>query len=226
MTENKPEGNDMSHEGNFSEVVIDIETYQDITDQQIEAMSKEIQAPKNWKDPAKIEKYIEDKKTELIGKAALSPRTGKVVCVGLGIRIRNESEWRFETYEGIDEGLILKQADTRLQELNAVKIITFNGKHFDIPFLLARQMKANQPTEFKLPTGYDKRHVDLFELLGRDGSLGAWSAAILGKPHNQDGSDVAAMVEAGQWDELTAYCLDDVRHTAELYERLELVAGP
>lgn len=216
----------MSHEGNFSEVVVDIETYQDITAEQIDAMSKGIQAPKNWKDPAKIEKYIEDKKKEIIERAALSPLTGKVVCIGFGRRIRNEEEWLCETCVGMDEKTILGAMDSYLHGCNATKIITFNGKRFDIPFLLARQMKHNVSTEFKLPIGYDKRHVDLFDLLGRDGSLGAWSAAILGKPHEQDGSDVAAMVEREAWDELAAYCLDDVRHTAELYERLQLVAGP
>lgn len=217
----------MSHEGNMHEVVIDIETYADITQDQLERMAADIQAPKNWKDPEKIAAYVEKAKADLVSKAALSPRTGKIVCVGMCIRNVGESgaEWKPWMLATSDERNLLNMVDVVLDGCAVTRIITYNGKRFDLPYLVARCMMHDMKTRFKFPVGYDRRHVDMFELLGKDGGLGAWSDAILHEPHDQDGSDVAGMVEAGLWDDLSNYCMTDVRHTVALYERMQAVTN-
>ena len=217
----------MSHEGQMHEVVLDIETYADITPEQLERMATGIQAPKNWKDPEKIAAYIEKAKADLVEKAALSPRTGKVVCVGMCIRNVGESgaEWEPWVLATADERKLLNMIDVVLDGCAITRIVTYNGRRFDLPYLVARYMGHNITTLFKFPAGYDRRHVDVFELLMKDGSLGAWSDAILHEPHDQDGSDVAGMVEAGLWDDLSDYCMTDVWHTARLYDRIKKVVG-
>ena len=222
----------MSHEGQIHEVVLDIETYADITPEQLERMAADVEAPKNWKDPEKIAAYIEKKKAEIVEKAALSPRTGKVVCVGLALRRLGVegAPWELLALSGADEAVVLQEMDLALHAHSVSRVITFNGKRFDIPFLVARLMRQDQCTAFKLPIGHDKRHVDLWEVLtswgkGVTGGLGAWSDAILGEPHDQYGSDVAGMVDAGAWGDLESYCLQDVRHTAVLYDRMLAVTG-
>mgnify|MGYP001489403492 CR=1 FL=1 len=217
----------MSHEGQIHEVVLDIETYADITPEQLERMAADVEAPKNWKDPEKIAAYIERKKAEIVEKAALSPRTGKVVCVGLLFRNVGETgaEWKPWALASPDEDDLLRMVDTVLHGATITRIITFNGKRFDLPYLVARYMTHAMQTRFNLPVGHDKRHIDLWDLLGRDGSLSAWGDAILGAPKEKTGADVAAMVDAGEWDAIKAYCLDDVRMTAALYDRLCAVTG-
>ena len=215
----------MSHTNPSTDVVIDIETYQDIPPEVLKARVSKIKAPKGWKDPEKIEAHRLQKQAEIREKAALSPITGRVVAVGLGLR-RNGSGWEFGCFvdRNNDEAGLLTEVDRALFEIDHGHLITFGGSRFDLPFLVARAMRHRMPLRYRWPVvRYSKRHIDLRELLG-EGSLSEWAALVLGQEKNGNGSDVAGLVEGEKWDELRAYCLGDVRITAKLFDAYEQCA--
>jgi len=215
----------MTNENPSTDLVIDIETYQDIPEEVLESRRSQIQAPANWKDPDKIAKYVEEKTAEIASKAALSPLTGRVVAVGMGLR-RNKGNWEFACFvDRINyEEKLLGEVDRALFAVEHGHLITYNGTRFDIPFLVARAMRHGLTLMYKWPLArYAKRHLDLFSIL-QSGSLSDWSALVLGETKKSSGADVAAMVSEERWDDLKTYCLADVKITARLYDAIERCA--
>lgn len=96
----------------------------------------EVEAPSNYKDPAKIEAYREQKRVEMMEAAALSPVTGQILAIG----IRRDGE--FYAYDG-DERSILS-AFWRLIAPKGVitqRVVGFNSNRFDLPFCIRRSWK-------------------------------------------------------------------------------------
>jgi len=213
------------------EIVLDIET----ANAEVPAALKErlleaIAAPSNWKDPAKIEAYIAQKRAEAEEKFALSPLTGRITCIGLGL-----GETGRRLFCNPDEATILNEAFRAINEFQdywryEARLVTFGGRTFDVPFLLARAAILG----VSLPIGWDGSrllrpfsdfHVDLFELLGKTGSLTEWALAFgldLGEPGiaNLKGSEMPAFWDAGDFEKIKAHCENDVRLTYELASRL------
>lgn len=114
-------------------------------------------------------------------------------------------------------------------------IVTFNGIAFDIFVLRMRSAVLGVDLPFSLDTPrYRPEPIcDLYEVLtgwGRntrergEGGLLAF-ARIFGLAHatkesGMDGSQVAGLVDAGRWEEIAAYNLEDARVTWQLFERL------
>lgn len=104
--------------------------------------------------------------------------------------------------------------------------VTFNGKRFDVPFLLARSAHHRvRPTRQDLTDTYPYSHQPHADLLH------AWPYAYtlddmctlldVASPKNGfNGGDVADAVEAGELARVVAYCSDDVRATWECYRQL------
>lgn len=213
-------------------IVLDIETYPDVSEEHLEQIRANLKAPSGYKDPVKIKAYIEKEKVKALSKAGLSPRTGRAVCVGIGVRTHDggkppRPQWDFAAFvdKENDEEKLLTTIDEVLNEQIHGHLITFDGRRFDLPYLAARAMKHNMALKYRWPLGYNSTHVDLFELLGKEGKLDAWAMGLLGRAKTSHGSEIARMVEAGQWDEIKAHCLEDVQMTAELYDRLVRVAS-
>lgn len=111
--------------------------------------------------------------------------------------------------------------------------ITFNGKRFDAPFLLARTYAVGlTPTRWDLLDRHLYRHhphtdlSHLFKYLGL-----ADVCALLGveSPKQSDlfdavldGSQVAPAVQAGRIDRVAEYCERDVTATLDCYHRTKL----
>jgi DNA polymerase elongation subunit (family B) len=187
-------------------------------------MQDKIKAPKNYKDPDKIATYIEREKANVLDKAALSPLTGRIIAVGLGIRRGSTWEQAVFVDKLGDEGALLHAVDSVLDELVCGHLVTFNGKRFDLPFLAARAMRHKMKLAYRWPLGkYHPRHIDLCDLLG-SGSLDDWATAILDKPKALLGSAIAELVKAEKWEDIRAHCLEDITLTAELFEAYEAVA--
>lgn len=212
-----------------TDVVLDIETYQDMSEEQRVRLEEACKAPENYKDRAKIAAYIEKAKKKVLDKAALSPRTGRVVCVGIGIHTLDDDKnptWGCVAFvdESNEEEKLLRIVDDALADILRGHLITFNGRRFDLPFMAARAMRHGLNLRYRWPLGYHPLHIDLFELLGKEGGLDAWAMGILGRSKATSGSEIAGMVEAEEWDKLREHCLEDIRMTAELFDRLEGVA--
>lgn len=211
------------------DIVLDIETYQDVSDEQREHLEAGVSAPKNYKDAGKIAAYVEKAKAEILDKAALSPRTGRIVAVGIGIRKLDDNgvpEWEVAAFvdKENEEEKLLKIIDDLLWENMHGHLITFNGRRFDLPFLAARAMRHNMNLRYKWPLGYHPLHLDLFDLLGKEGGLDAWAMGILGMSKATSGSEIAGMVKAMNWDGIRQHVVLDVTMTAHLFDRLEKVS--
>jgi uncharacterized protein YprB with RNaseH-like and TPR domain len=202
-----------------NDIVLDIETVADVDSPALEAMASEIKAPGNYKDEKKIEAYIEQKRRDLIEKAALSPLTGRIVAIGL---LQVEEGAAPEVYMDHAEGEagIIIVANQWLEEHGVGHLVTFNGRSFDLPFLLARSIRHDLELSYKWPIGYSGRHIDVRELLGKQGSLEAWAGAIFDATPTCDGSAVQALYDAGDMDAIAEHCREDVQITAQLYGRI------
>ena len=115
------------------------------------------------------------------------------------------------------------------------KIVTFNGRGFDVPFIYLRSALLNVPISRKDWLGYrfqTEPHCDLAEQLtfynvsGRDGAARRFNLDFYcksfgiesPKSHGVTGNDVNSLMAAGRYREIADYCLRDVKATVLLYQ--------
>ena len=122
------------------------------------------------------------------------------------------------------------------------KVVTFNGRQFDIPFLYLRSAQLNVLISKKNWLGYrfaTDPHCDLAEQLtfynvsGRDGAARRFNldfyCRVFGiespKSHGVTGMDVNQLIKEEKYEAIAEYCVRDVFATVKLYdiwrERLE-----
>jgi len=205
----------------MAEVILDIETYQEIHPAIFEKMQADIRPRGNLKDPKKIEADIEAKKAALFDKAALSPLTGRIVAIGLACQ--KEDGWDYTVKlakSAEEEAPMLESLNEYFGDFLCHQLVTFNGRKFDLPFILARAMVHDITLTYRFPVGYDKNHADLRDIL-IEGSLDYWATLILGEAKNGSAADVAGLVEENKWDELSTYCENDVALTVKIWERMK-----
>jgi hypothetical protein len=114
------------------------------------------------------------------------------------------------------------------------RFITFNGRQFDGPFLMIRSA-VNGVTPKRDLVGYRYGFVlncDLREALTFNGTVNSRQFKFnldlackafgveTSKGEGLDGRSVEAWYRAGRHREIADYCLDDVRATKELYEKI------
>jgi len=114
------------------------------------------------------------------------------------------------------------------------RIVTFNGRGFDVPFLYLRSALLNVPISRRDWLGYrfaTEPHCDLAEQLtfysvsGRDGAARRFNLDFYckafgiesPKSHGVSGLDVNRLLEERRYREIAEYCLRDVRATVQLY---------
>lgn len=182
----------------------------------------------------------EFKKDEAIRFLSLYPLTAKVAAIGMlnteteGTMVIYESdeieEWEVEEkhvkYKGCSEVDVLKYFWKYVQ--NAKQVITFNGRNFDIPFLMIRSAMLNiKPSRNFLQNRYDsKSHVDLLEKftfygLSKKFNLDFYCQSFgIESPKSKgvSGMDVKELFNAGKVKEIAVYCGEDVIATYELYK--------
>ena len=107
------------------------------------------------------------------------------------------------------------------------RIVTFNGKHFDISFIIGRLLlhpRAKESGTFLL--NYD--HFDIFEfirkLTNKSMSLDTASKLLGCKSlKTGTGENALKLADEGRWEELIEYCAGDVKTTEELYLKLKKI---
>ena len=115
--------------------------------------------------------------------------------------------------------------------------ITFNGRAFDMPFLIIRSaILGIRPTKYLMRGRYlyqnnpDALHIDLAEQLSfygatrRKGSLHMWSRAFgipSPKASGVTGDDVGPLFKKKKFLEIAKYNVGDIRATRLLYEKWE-----
>lgn len=141
---------------------------------------------------------------------------------------------------GFDEKQLLQGFFTYVERIRP-RLVSYNGRSFDLPVLKYRAMVHGIPAPWLHKSGdkwnsYSYRyaadwHCDLLEVLSDFGAsarvkLNEVCAAfgIAGK-FGVDGSKVAEMFDAGQINEIRHYCETDVLNTYLVYLRYQLHTG-
>lgn len=152
-----------------------------------------------------------------------SPPHWKVVCLGVLVL----EDWRPTQMHALtgDEASILRRFSHAMQK-HGGDIVTWNGRGFDLPVILARSLKQR----VQMPWYFDRRgmryrysgdgHVDLCDELCDHGAGRRWSldaaAKLIGWPGkiDTDGSMVPDLYASGDLGRIANYCLEDVVQTA------------
>lgn len=185
----------------------------------------------------------EDKKSqkrdEAIRYLSLYPLTAKVIAIGI-YHVEKEKtfvyyenneleEWTNEekniSYKGLSEKEMI-QAFWRIIDYTD-QVITFNGRNFDIPFLMLRSaMLKVRPSKNLMGKRFDSsNHIDLLEQftfygLTRKFNLDFYCHAFgVESPKSKgiSGMEVKNLYEAGRIKDIAVYCAEDVFATSKLY---------
>lgn len=206
----------------------------------------------DWeKLPENVQEYMDkrlEKEENPHDMTGLFPITGKIIVISLLNTEKNEMTTLLESsgmglfdkeetvkqngmtvkYMPGDEAFILNTFWKMIAACD--RFITFNGRGFDVPFILARSMILKIRPTRKLNTNryYVNEHVDLYDQLTYYGatrglSLEMWCTAMgISNPKEMGikGSEVGKYYREGKIREIADYCNRDVVSTAELYERV------
>ncbi len=183
---------------------------------------------------------------------ALSPYTGKVVVIGMlnpetrkgvvwyesaGERVSGASDDDLFEVVACDERTMLEEFWKTLARYD--RVVTFNGRRFDGPFLSVRSAVHGLKVTRNL-AGYRysvEDHLDLLEALTFFGTT-SWDqtptlhAACVAfgvpspKTEEVHGYTVDDFYRKGRLREIADYCRRDVEATAELFRRLEATLLP
>ncbi len=117
------------------------------------------------------------------------------------------------------------------------KLVSFNGKNFDMPVLVLRALKYNIKANAYLDTISDKwnnyksryneqKHCDLLESFGARVRLDSiCSMANLPGKYDIHGSEVMKLFYQNNLDKIHEYCESDVLNTYMLFLKYELIKG-
>lgn len=189
------------------------------------------------KENEESEKQEKLKETERY--LSLYPYTAKTIAIGLlnteteGILVLfndvDEQEWKVEekkiTYKSRSEKEILQLFWNYISKTD--KVITFNGRNFDIPFLMLRSaMLAVKPSVNLIHNRYNiTKHIDLLDQLTYYGitrkfNLDFYCHAFgITSPKSKgiSGMEIKELYKAGKVKDIAVYCGEDVKATYDLY---------
>ena len=180
---------------------------------------------------------------EVKGRLSLSPGTGRIIAIGMwrpeeekgGLMLESTEEngdtdgWESMSedrmiYRGNEAGMLTEFWSYISRGVG--RLITFNGRSFDGPFLMLRSaILGVEPSRSFSPYRYSfNRHCDLAEVVSFFGarrleSLDFWcrQAGIKSPKEDLKGSEVGSAYQRGEIEKIGKYCLRDARATAELF---------
>ena len=187
-------------------------------------------------DPAKKESM----RDETVRYTSLYPYTAKCVAIGMYDVEKEKSyvyyesnsqgeEWNAENtnvqYKGLAEKEMLESFWRIAQYVD--QFITFNGRNFDIPFLMMRSaMLGVKVTRNLMGYRYGDIHIDLLEQFTfysttRKFNLDFYCHAFgIESPKSKDisGMEVKTLYEAGRIKDIAVYCSKDIYATYQLFK--------
>ena len=188
-----------------------------------------VEAAKNLKDPAKIQADIAEKQQSLRDKMGLDPTTNLICSLATrDVDTGDENAWLLNQYLSNEREIIENFWELAHQY---DRFVTFNGMSFDVPVIRWHSMihQIRPSVDIKCSKYRVENHVDLRMILANGdqyskGNQDYYCKLILGsdqgKPAGIDGSMVQQFWDAGLYDEIKKYNLDDIRKLSLLYHRL------
>lgn len=211
--------------------IIDLESRPD--PKLLKIFEENIKPDARLKDPAKIAESIREKIEDGRKDMAVDPDWATIVCVGVKefgkepmvMSPEEYCEWLKQPREELDQKRWknIEESSTNASQ----KMVTFNGRNFDIPLLIKYGIKHG--LDFPYSTfinALDKykgnNHVDLMEKLsmvfGKSKSLDTYMRIYLGIQKETLGDE---FFRNATDEELKKHCLQDLVYTEELYKKFE-----
>ncbi len=219
------------------QIIFDIETcsfpFESLSESQQEYLLR-------FAEKEKDEVVKDQKVDEAIRYLSLYPYTAKVIAIGfydlqkeksfVYFESKDEDEWTSETnevhYKGLTEEAMLNSF-WRIAE-KTDQFISFNGRNFDIPFLMMRSaLNKIRPTKNLMSNRFDTSlHIDLLEQftfygITRKFNLDFYCHAFgIESPKSKgiSGMEVKTLYEAGRIKDIAVYCGQDILATSKLYK--------
>lgn len=182
-------------------------------------------------------------------RMCLTPYLGEIVAIGFIVYVPQDDGSRRKLSKVYFQAPTLATG-TRIEEENVILIstserqmlrqfwnhakdshdagypfVTFNGRSFDAPWIIARSLKYRiKPSVNLLPNRYDNAHIDLKDKLSFYGAL-RWPTFHIvcnhlgvQTPKNKlDGSQIKNTYEKGEYLKIARYCAQDVKALEEVY---------
>jgi 3'-5' exonuclease len=198
-------------------------------------------------DQLEDESARESKRDEIEKRFSLWPLTAQVVCIAMMNADTERGKVLFladdyEPPETPNETVIFEPCMDEIDLLGLFweaakhydRIVTFNGRRFDVPFLYLRSAALGVPISKKNWLGYRfncEPHCDLADQLsfygvsGRDGAARNFNLDFycksfgIASPKGEGitGADVPRLLEEGRTQEIAEYCVRDTFATLKLY---------
>ena len=228
----------------MAKLIFDIETIGEDFDSLDETTKKVLT---NWikkesDNEDEYEKSLEDIKNGL----GFTPLTGEIVVIGVLDYDKNKGAVYFQApgvkLEKIESDSCVFYPTTEKEMLekfwelskNYSEFISFNGRGFDVPFLMVRSaVHKIKPAKDLMSNRYlnyqksDAIHIDLFDQLNfygavrKKGNLHLWTRAFGIKSPKSDGvsgEDVGKLFKEKKFKEIAQYNAGDLIATKELYD--------
>lgn len=171
-----------------------------------------------------------------LDRTALDWSFGHIVCVGLSIAGRPGAAGFVGTeaaaappqeicWAGADEAELLANFWKTITPDDV--LIGHNLLGFDLPYIMGRSVIARvKPSRridlrrYRPDTVYDTMQVWCGWEAGKYPKLDTLAAIMGFAGKTGSGAEVAGWVAAGEWEKIKAYCMDDVRLTRSVYQRM------
>ena len=231
----------------FQKLVLDIETI----GEDFDSLDKHTQENlTRWiKKESEGETEYKEALDELKSGLGFSPLTGEIVAIGVLDCDKNEGVVYFQaprekiadakegntTFKQCSEKEMLEKFWEGAKSYNY--FITFNGRGFDMPFLMVRSaVHGIRPTKdlmrgrYFSQQSFDAVHVDLLDQLSfygavrKKGNLHLWTRAFgitSPKANGVTGDDVGKLFKEKKYAEIARYNAGDLKATKELHEKWE-----
>ncbi len=176
---------------------------------------------------------------EAIRFTSLYPYTAKCIAIGIFDVEKEKSfvyyenaefeEWKSDDakvqYKGLSEKEML-ESFWRIAQA-ADQVITFNGRNFDLPFLMMRSaMLKVKVTKNLMRYRYGDEHIDLLEQFTFYGTTRKFNLDFYCKAFGIEspktaevsGMEVKNLYDAGRIKDIAVYCFRDIYATYQLYK--------
>ena len=187
-----------------------------------------------------VTKYADRQEWDESKVMSLSPWFGKVVSCAVGDGEAEDPE--VTVFVVPPEGAVLGEMPSWIRPVSeadllrafwalagdASCVVSYNGRGFDVPFLIGRSLIRNVPVRVDLMSSrYSLRpHLDLYSVLGARGrgpsslDVICWSLGLTSPKEDMDGSMVAVEYDKGELAKIAEYNAGDVRATTRVYQRV------
>lgn len=188
-----------------------------------------VSAPANYKDPDKINAYVEGGNAAALAKCALDLDLCQVVAIGWWLEGEEDADAISLNHYDVDaEAFMLSTFWDHVEE-DYAHLVGFNCIAFDLPVLMRRSLYLGVPTpDIQIEKYRHPDVTDLMAVLSYNGMLKNRGLSFYARrfgldvPDTLTGADIGLAVTEGRWDDIEAHVRADVRKTALLAAKLGL----